>query len=107
MNLSGIDDSAYIRLNGTQRGGDSNSARAIDLNDWTQPGNNDLEVVLYNNELTQGSLQFDLMRNGALVGHDNFSVNSPICVGGCWYTWRFVYNDTTGAVSQIGSNPPR
>jgi hypothetical protein len=107
INLSGIDDSAFVKVNGTQRGGDNDDARAIDLNPWTQPGNNDLEVVLYNNGLTGGSLQFELFRNGARVQHRNFDVSSPVCVGGCWYAWRFVYNDTNGVVSQIGGEPPR
>jgi len=105
ISLSGIADSVRVMVNGGQYGGDSNRERVVNINPQTHGGDNDLEVVLFNNGLTRGSLHFQLMRNGRAEVTRNFSVDSPVCVGGCWYTWRFVYNDTTGAITQVGANP--
>lgn len=105
ISVSAIDDSARVLVNGGQYGGDDNRQRVVNMNPQTRSGNNDLEIILFNNGLTRGSVHFELMRNGRVHVQRNFSVDSPVCIGGCWYTWRFVYNDTTGAVTQIGGDP--
>lgn len=99
------DDQFPSAMGGGQYGGDSNRQRVVNINPQTHSGNNNLEIVLYNNGLTRGSVHFELMRNGRVHLQRNFSVDSPVCVGGCWYSWRFVYNDTTGTVTQVGSDP--
>ncbi len=96
INLTEIDDSAFVSVNGVQVATASNAAR-ISLDRHLLPGENTLEVVLGNGGCFATSLSMEIFENGrAALPQRNFRLGVSHC--GYQLRWRYSLNTEGGVI---------